>query len=103
MESLPWHVQIIIFHGIGRDVIRSLGVRPGKIEIPEALCVALERSFGMRKKRNAVYIPIAQTTKTIVVFNDSENLSGVQSLHVGVYDKVGNITFLLSSNWCGRV
>jgi hypothetical protein len=64
MDALPWHLQIAVYRGIGRDVLRSLGVRPGKLAVPEALREAMDRSIGMRSGPNAC-IPIAGTDKKI--------------------------------------
>jgi hypothetical protein len=64
MDALPWHLQIAVYRGIGRDVLRSLGVRPGKLAVPEALREALGRSIGLRRGTDA-WIPIAGTAKKI--------------------------------------
>jgi hypothetical protein len=72
MGSLPWHLQLVAYRGIGRDALRLLGVRPGKLRVPEALCEALGRSFAMRLDKlgkgrieGDAWIPIAGTPKRI--------------------------------------
>jgi hypothetical protein len=68
MDALPWHLQMIVFRGIGRDAMRSLGVGPGKLEVPHALREDLGRSLAMRVRAEArARIPIAGTTKAISI------------------------------------
>jgi hypothetical protein len=100
MDPLPWHLQLVIYRGIGRDGLRSLGVRPGKLEVPHALREALGRSFGMRhgKRFPAAYIPVDLTTKCIIVpadFNPDAPATYPHA-HVEVVDKAPNSKFLLS-------
>ena len=76
MDTLPWHLQLKIYNGIGIDTCRALKIKPGKLIIPEALKELLNRSFTFFNrdllfidedvKRNWDYevtIPILNTTK----------------------------------------
>jgi hypothetical protein len=68
VNDIPWELKLIVFRGIGRDVLRGLGVRPGKITVPPALCEALGRSFEMHNALRNSYealIPIEGTNKRI--------------------------------------
>jgi hypothetical protein len=66
LRDLAWHLQLVVYRGIGRDGMHALGVRPGKLEVPEALREALGRSFKMRRDADA-WIPIAGSSKVMRV------------------------------------
>jgi hypothetical protein len=96
---------MLVFRRIGRDALRSLGVRPGKIEVPAALREALERSFSMRKKSqsNAAYIPIAETNAAFIPIAQTTKIIVVARLaYVSVYDVASYPVVLLSSEKSDR-
>ena len=43
MDTLPWHLQIKIYNGIGIDTLRKLGIKPGKLKVQQTFKESLEK------------------------------------------------------------
>lgn len=95
MDALPWHLQLKIFRGIGADVIRALGIGPGRLHVPTSLAGSFAQSLvhkssgrmlgGSRFSWFAqVEIPIASTQKMYALRRRSDD--GPIDVSVTLYD-----------------
>ena len=41
MDKLPWDLQIKIYTRIGIDGMRNLGIKPGKLKVPQLMFLTL--------------------------------------------------------------
>ena len=84
MEALPWHLQLKIFRGIGADVIRALGIGPGRLAVPTSLASSIAQSLVYKRSWRMlggfrfswfaqVEIPIASTQKIYVLRRRSDD------------------------------
>ncbi len=86
MDTLPWHLQLKIYNGIGIDACHALKIKPGKLIIPEALTELLNRSFTFFNRdllfidKNVkinwdyeITIPILNTTKIYKIFRPTDS------------------------------
>ena len=82
MDQLPWHIQMEVFKHLNLDVLRTLNIRPGRLNVPVELTDALNRSLALRmvsgKSLHACFqavsvnIPIVNTSKYYFIF-ESKN------------------------------
>lgn len=81
MDTLPWHVQLKIYQGIGIDSLRTLGIKPGKLKVPATLTESLGKSLKLRmtapegsdKWVARVVMPITGTPRQYVVQRRSDD------------------------------
>ena len=49
MDTLPWDLQLKIYTRIGIDGMKNLGIKPGKLKVPEALKESITRCMHYKK------------------------------------------------------
>ena len=88
MDILPWHLHLKIYKNIGIDGLRSLNIKPGKLNIPQNLKNNITKTFKYKQNgillgstNNIIFdwyskitIPIKNTTKTYTIKKRSDTL-----------------------------
>jgi hypothetical protein len=93
MNTLPWHVQLKIYHNIGIDTLHKLKIKPGKINIPSKLQESLTKCLQNKKHylNNAVpwctevILPIKDTNKKYKLYRRFDD--GIIVTHISIIRK----------------